>query len=68
MGIHVGDDDDESKFILAALIGLGLGNYYDESNFLLQVNLYNFLISTCGKCKNSDAAIKVRVYVTIFLH
>lgn len=21
------------------------------------VNLYNFLISTCGKCKNSDAAI-----------
>ncbi|AQK95165.1 Pentatricopeptide repeat-containing protein mitochondrial [Zea mays] len=23
------------------------------------VNLYNFLISTCGKCKNSDAAIMV---------
>nr|CAD1829649.1 unnamed protein product [Ananas comosus var. bracteatus] len=23
------------------------------------VNLYNFLISTCGKCKNSDAAIKL---------
>lgn len=26
---------------------------------LFQVNLYNFLISTCGKCKNSEAAIKV---------
>ncbi|RWW26891.1 hypothetical protein BHE74_00012348 [Ensete ventricosum] len=24
-----------------------------------QVNLYNFLISTCGKCKSSDTAIKV---------
>ncbi|URE34217.1 PPR repeat [Musa troglodytarum] len=23
------------------------------------VNLYNFLISTCGKCKNSDTAIKL---------
>lgn len=30
------------------------------------VNLYNFLISTCGKCKNSDAAIKVLEEMKIY--
>ncbi|XP_020254758.1 pentatricopeptide repeat-containing protein At4g35850, mitochondrial [Asparagus officinalis] len=30
------------------------------------VNLYNFLISTCGKCRNSDAAIKLFEEMKVF--
>jgi pentatricopeptide repeat protein len=32
-----------------------------------QVNLYNFLISVCGKCKDSNAALKVGFVLAIFL-
>lgn len=33
-----------------------------------QVNLYNFLISTCGKCKSSDTAIKVSFLFVVSFH
>lgn len=34
---------------------------------LVQASLYNFLISTCGKCKNSDHAIQVNLSSCVYL-